>query len=322
MPLTPYDTSAWPVIHWMAGFGPIGDAEDVPPYPPPPPPPSPAPPASPASPASSESAHIPTPTRNRSGLTPGLADLGLDDSLPLHQQRIARGCRRRLPPLRRWAPGPWARPSNQLGPGQPTREDALDLPRASDLNLQYGVPMTLGRNDGDVYRTVAIEGMPNNYGATRILSLIRGGAVYSFHLDPTPGRSWMTALIVFVTESGADAFIEYSRGSHFALTSGGAQAMKLANPTYPMPLPLLECPMTRCLVIRNGLHRTVQSRLANWPNAGNLIAAEAHTGVSGERVLQFFSVRAANWVFRRLSECEEFNSTTLDFAPDPAAAAM
>ncbi|KAJ5916039.1 hypothetical protein N7504_000054 [Penicillium tannophilum] len=227
MPLTPYDTSAWPVIHWMAGFGPIGDAEDVPPYPPPPPPPSPAPaapptsPASPASPASSESSRIPIPTRSRSGLTPGLAGLGLDDSLPLHQQRIARGRRRRLPPLRRWAPGPWARPSIQLGPGQPAREDALDLPIASDLNLQYGVPMTLGRNDDDVYRTVAIEGMPNNYGATRILSLIRGGAVYSFHLDPTPGRSWMTALIVFVTESGADAFLSI-RG---AATSPSPQAV-------------------------------------------------------------------------------------------------
>lgn len=209
-----------------------------------------------------------------------------------------------------------------MGPGKPTREDALDLPHASDLDLQYGVPITLGRNDDDVYRTVAIEGMPNNYSASRILSLIRGGAVYSFHLDPTPRMSWMTALVVFVTESGSDAFIEYSRGSHFALASNGAQAMKLANPTYPMPLPLLGCPMTRCLVIRNDLHRTVHSKLANWPNSGNLIAAEAHTGVSGERVLQFFSVRAANWVFRRLSEFEEFNSTTLDFAPDPASAAV
>lgn len=46
MPLTPYDTGAWPVVHWMAGFGPIGDAEDVPPYPPPAPPPSPISPAS------------------------------------------------------------------------------------------------------------------------------------------------------------------------------------------------------------------------------------------------------------------------------------
>ncbi|KAJ6093537.1 hypothetical protein N7486_008826 [Penicillium sp. IBT 16267x] len=67
-------------------------------------------------------------------------------------------------------------------------------------------------------------------------------------------------------------------------------------------------------------HHNAQWKLASFPNAGNTLAAKAHTGVYGGRVLQSFSVRAAHWVFRQLSEFDEFSPTNLDFAPDPCAA--
>ncbi|KAJ6093538.1 hypothetical protein N7486_008827 [Penicillium sp. IBT 16267x] len=114
----------------MVGNGPVAndaedDAEDDTPNAPPP------------SSASSQSAPP------RSGLTPRIAGLDLNDILPLHQKRLARRRRRILPPLRHWTSGPWDMGSRHLGPGQtpfPPPLPGPTPPGASNLNLHTGYP--------------------------------------------------------------------------------------------------------------------------------------------------------------------------------------
>ncbi|KAJ5648729.1 hypothetical protein N7490_005101 [Penicillium lividum] len=202
----------------------------------------------------------------------------------------------------------------------PIREDDLDTARPSNPKLEYGVPIELGRDKNDVWRTVAIVDLAKKYTLSRVLSHIKQGNIYSCHLDPT--NPVYTAVIVFVEERSAKAFLRYGKTKEFEVNFEGARAMALVNPTYPIPLRFEGEKLTRCLRVRFGLEEYVQTIFDLIHECPDHLICRVDNGVSSDQVFQFVSVRAAYWLYRQLTTIDPitFDGVTVTFAVDPCAA--
>ncbi|KAJ5761214.1 hypothetical protein N7520_008370 [Penicillium odoratum] len=202
----------------------------------------------------------------------------------------------------------------------PFREDDLDSARPSNPKLEYGVPIELGRYNNDVWRTVAIVDLAKKFTLPRVLSHIKQGNVYSCHLDPT--NPVYTAIIVFVEERSAKAFLRYGKTKKFEVNFEGARAMELVNPTYPIPLRFEGKKLTRCLRVSSGLGWYVQAIFDLIHDSPHHLICRVDTGVSSDQVFQFASVRAAYWFYRKLItlDPESFDGGVVTFADDPCAA--
>lgn len=91
-------------------------------------------------------------------------------------------------------------------------------------------------SDRNAYRTVMIDEIPIGTTMKDVLAQIRGGALESLQLLPPLGRvtSFMTARVVFLHETAADAMKERHQNTPFRINGALVRVWKPIDPTYPL----------------------------------------------------------------------------------------
>lgn len=125
-----------------------------------------------------------------------------------------------------------------------------DLPMY-DTGLRY-LPNSRETN---YLRSVRIGALPNGVKLNEVLAQVCGGIIFSAQLLNTlPMNGYHTALIIFVQQSAAEAFVAYANETGIWIKGMRAVVKMVNTPTYPLSNKyesLLRQGYSRCLAIEN-----------------------------------------------------------------------
>ena len=194
---------------------------------------------------------------------------------------------------------------------------------------RYGIHYKPNPKQGDIYRTVLIEGLSIHITIGAVLNRVRGGAVVDAKLVSVVSSISRnkTALIVFVHEHSALAFEEYA-GSHPVTFMGEkAYIRALTTPTWPMRLDLCKNinfnGYTRCLQVHDFPECIAPSQLRSdlrmeqpWSKG---YIERMHRRMDGLLELRFTSIAYAGQAFSILKWTTPYKSLKVRFVADPCA---
>lgn len=194
--------------------------------------------------------------------------------------------------------------------------------------FQWGLRyMPLASNaTANAYRTVLIDHLPLQVTLDQILARIRGGQIYSAALlDTKPIIQSFTAMIVFVRESGAMAFLRRVADEGFYIGFRQAKVRPVPTPTYvlnpDMERNITRLGRTRCVVVyspRPRLRKSIHNMLFKSP-CNRHVEGFGVNDSPGQVTIMFFSIQMARVAYDCLTEHGSFEDCTLGFGPDPCA---
>lgn len=182
----------------------------------------------------------------------------------------------------------------------------IGRPVTENMFFQYGLRYIPPATSGDLYRTVLIERLPHGVSLGQILPRIRGGRIYSASLCNTSSitKHW-TALIVFLHETGASAFLRRVAQEGLFIGFTAVSVRRVPTPTYlihPAMMQGAQYSRTRCLgvcspepMFRMAVHRV----LAN-SGLGDQVECFGEHDPSGATSIRFHSIKAAARAFEVL----------------------
>lgn len=190
--------------------------------------------------------------------------------------------------------------------------------------LRY-MPSPLTASD-NAYRTVTIDHLPPQVTLDQILPRIRGGAIYSATLLDTKSiTQGVTALVSFVHQEGAVAFLQRVAQEGFFIGFRPAKVHPVPTPTYVMSADMerqiFRLGRTRCVVVsspRARLKRFLHTMLFKSPCSRH-VECFGLKDPPGTVTVQFFSIKMARLAFDLLTEHPSFDDCTLQFGVDPCA---
>ena len=194
--------------------------------------------------------------------------------------------------------------------------------------FQWGlrfIPRSPSAHD-DVYRTVTIDHLPPHVTLDQILPRICGGAIYSATLLDTKAivQSY-TALVVFVHQNGALAFLRRVADEGFYIGASPAEVHPVPTPTYvigaDMDRQINRLGRTRCIVVsspRARLRKVIHATLAKSVY-GCSVEGFGDRDEPDEVTVRFFSIKMAIGAFVFLTQHVGLDDCKLRFAADPCA---
>jgi hypothetical protein len=210
------------------------------------------------------------------------------------------------------------------------RRDGIRYP---DM-FKYGIQYVPEEEDENYFRTVCISNLPADTELREVLARVRGGLVADAVLMDTRRLmgGTMSAMIVFVEDNDAKAFVDYAAAHPFAFGEDDdtikAVVTLIATPTYPMSPGMIrrikqEHKDTRCLAIKDFPHDLSLSKLQldiacrNGHRSNNLI--EFYLDEHNTLHLEFSSIPLAGSSFAILTHFLLYRGLEVNFEPDPCA---
>ncbi|KAJ6028821.1 hypothetical protein N7540_004397 [Penicillium herquei] len=192
------------------------------------------------------------------------------------------------------------------------------------LVFRYGIRYEDNDIDAElVRRTVVIKGIPSNFTIAQLLSEIRGGQIFSATLmNTTTMLGHESAMVTFVTAQGAQTFVNtLACGDCGLLSLMGLNAVVLGAPTFPMNETLkdriMRGKLTRCIRVEGKkMKKAIRKLNKRTPRETEFICVDRGT----ESILEFPSVKMADWAFDVLTEDPYFSFSDVRFFPDPCDA--
>lgn len=216
------------------------------------------------------------------------------------------------------------------------RENAIELNRrnagSTDWNFpdffRHGLSFCPDIHDRDVYRTILISGLPPSVTMNMVLDQVRGGFVVDAKLLGTTSLiGSKSALVVFLREHAAMAYVEFSGNHPIIINKSRAHITLVDTPTWPIPLrtrkAIFDHHHTRCFQVhdmpRDITPAEVRSKLKISPSLNISRVVRMTMRDTGVLELQSSSVDAAGSAsavftcFRRYRQC------SVRFITDPCA---
>ncbi|KAJ5731877.1 hypothetical protein N7493_003358 [Penicillium malachiteum] len=199
----------------------------------------------------------------------------------------------------------------------------------TSLLFEYGIRYDENVDMEHACRTVVIKGIPSKFTITQLLSEIRGGQIFSATLMNTTAMLGLeSAMVTFVTAQGAKSFVNMlARGDCGLLSLMGLNARVLGSPTFPMSEDLVaritRGKLTRCLrVERSKVKKAVRklNKSAKCNIEFTCVDRGSESYLGPECVLEFPSVKMADWAHYVLTEDPVFEFSEVRFFPDPCDA--
>lgn len=195
----------------------------------------------------------------------------------------------------------------------------------NDTLFQWGLRYIPPPHAQNVYRTVTIEKLPPRVSLDQILPRVRGAQIYSATLCDTFSitRSW-TALIVFVHQTGASAFLRRVAQEGFYVGFNAVSVRPVPTPTYLLNSVMLhEIALrgrTRCLKISSPDPRlkVVLHRMLTHTSLHRQVECFGEKDVEGMATIRFYSIKAAMRAYNVLADNRTLN-VSVQFDTDPCS---
>ncbi|KAJ5820461.1 hypothetical protein N7474_006052 [Penicillium riverlandense] len=192
--------------------------------------------------------------------------------------------------------------------------------------FQHGLRYIPGRHDNDLYRSVVVENLPPHANLGQILLGIRGGAIYSAILcDTNVLTGTQTALVTFVRQEGALAFLQRVAQDDFYIGFHQAWVCPVLTPTYPLAPEMdiyVKNGRTRCLAVnrvRPGVVQNIHRILSKSPCHLYVEYFGENPSACNEIRVHFHSIKMAMRAREILAGHASLEGCGILFAPDPCA---
>lgn len=197
----------------------------------------------------------------------------------------------------------------------------------NNMFFQYGLRYVPPLDADNVYRAIVIEDLPLHVTLDQILPQIRGGQIYCASLlDTTPRvlTGSPTAMITFVNQDGALAFLRRIAREGFYVGITRVRVRPVRTPTYLMSASMqnevLRNGRTRCLVV-NSRNPTIKKTLHGVLAKSSF---STHVECFGERdgegvvTVRFHSIKVAMRAYEHLMSQKIFQGV-VKFDTDPCS---
>ncbi|CAF9908534.1 MAG: hypothetical protein ALECFALPRED_004667 [Alectoria fallacina] len=194
--------------------------------------------------------------------------------------------------------------------------------------FKHGIRYVPKSHDQDVYRTVAISGLPPSITMMTLLEKVRGGMLVDVKLlDTAKITGSNTALVTFLHERSAMRYEQYAKKHPIAFGSIVAQVVVVSTPTWPIPINLRtgieQFGRTRCFEVhhipRKLFLSTIRQELTACPVMKSDSLECMRLGADGVLGLRFSSIRAAGHSSALFSKTPRYRGCTVQCIPDPCA---
>lgn len=189
--------------------------------------------------------------------------------------------------------------------------------RSSDLWIfQYGLRYIPSAGDGNLYRSVKVEGLPVSTTMAQVLAKVHGD-IYSACLSDTRTITGsLTAIVIFVSQRDALEFV-YSNISGLRVGSTVAKSSLVHTPTYPlsneMRSLILKDSRTRCVCVSQISKRQVELLNKALDRSVCRQYVESHEEVPGEVRIRFHSIKMASVAYTLLTRHPYLSSCDINF---------
>lgn len=194
-----------------------------------------------------------------------------------------------------------------------------------NMFFQWGLRYVPPPGADNVYRAVVIEQLPMHTTLDRILPRIRGGQIYSASLfDTVPLTGFPSALITFVYQEGALAFLRQVAREGFYVGFRAVDVRPIPTPTYllsaTMEKEIIQHGRTRCLSVRSRRHLDKKSlhRVLMKSPFHQHVECFGEKDVNGVTTIRFHSIKMAMRAYDFLSYHDSFKGV-IKFDTDPCA---
>lgn len=194
--------------------------------------------------------------------------------------------------------------------------------------FRYGTRFRPEPTERDIYRTVLVDNLPSTLRLFTLLQLVKGGPVLDAKLLNTVSiNGKLSAMITFVHEYGANAFVNGTCSQPLVFDAIQARVTLLPTPTYPMSKNLRTAIIvhshTRCLEVQNfpkGIKPAELERDLRICETMTTHRIESKRMRSdGVLELRFSSIRYAGQAYGLLTTRMRYRQCTVRFSPDPCA---
>lgn len=193
--------------------------------------------------------------------------------------------------------------------------------------FQHGLVFSPDDDEDDVYRTVAITGIPGQVNLANVLKPVCGGPLYSVQLLRTIHLTGShTAVITFLYEEDARKFIQSVSMKDVVYSGNLAKVSLVRTPTFPIPKNIkhliFERGHTRCLSISRLPETFLVTDLLKVLLAWNKVYASLLEGIqlmdSGATVhIRFNCIKAAGLAMSGLKQHRDYENCVIKFVRDP-----
>lgn len=194
--------------------------------------------------------------------------------------------------------------------------------------FRYGIRFRPEPNETDIYRTVLVDNIPPNTRLFTLLQRVKGGPVLDAKfLDTISIKGSLSAMITFVHEHGAKAFVNGASRRPLVFDEIRARVILLPTPTYPMPknlhMAITNHGHTRCLEIQNFPRGIKPAELERDLRIYQTMTAHRieskRMRADGVLELRFTSIYYAGRAYGILNAWSRYRRCIISFASDPCA---
>lgn len=214
--------------------------------------------------------------------------------------------------------------------GRSAQTGARDVPYPDffKYGIRYVIRYVPKTYEQDVYRTVAISGLPPSVTMMALLEKVRGGMLVDAKLlDTAKITGSNTALVTFLHERSAMAYEDRAKEHPIAFNNVVAQVAVIPTPTWPIPVDLRtgieEFGRTRCFEVHNIPRNLFLPTLRQELTASPVMKSDSlecmRLGADGVLGLRFSSIRAAGHSSALFSKTVRYRGCTVQCIPDPCA---
>lgn len=236
----------------------------------------------------------------------------------------------------------WSKPSNQQvllwEPGYALKpEDRIIGSQIfSNSASVEGETLQDGVNSRDLSRSVLITNLPRDIDYNTLFSKIRGGRVEHLQIiEPVASTDSFSALILFVTSTGAQTYRDFIREWHLMVRERRITRKEhipsgLFSNMNILPASTSQTGVTRCICIYNMREQITEKdvkadlrkagmteKLVQWDNAN--VECSVGEDSSLNIFLRFTSIAGALWARRALQKLERYGGCVFRHARDPCA---
>lgn len=194
-----------------------------------------------------------------------------------------------------------------------------------NMFFQWGLRYIPPAHVENAYRTVAIEMLPQGVSLDQILPRIRAGQIYSASLCDTFSitKTW-TALIVFVHQAGASAFLRRVAQEGFYVGFTAVSVRQVPTPTYLLNSAMIQeialRGRTRCLVVSSPepMLKVILHQILTQASLQAQVECFGEKDVEGKASIRFHSIKAAMQAYDVLVDNKILN-LTVEFDADPCS---
>ncbi|EAS27353.3 uncharacterized protein CIMG_09958 [Coccidioides immitis RS] len=183
--------------------------------------------------------------------------------------------------------------------------------------------------DANIYRTVAILGLPGNIDMKTFLKGIRGGDVYSAYLHNTSQLSGShMGIVTFNFQVHAVAYTEFAAKNGVYFNGKRAKVVLFKTPTYPIPQimerNIFEFGHTRCVTIRGEYDPERYTMVAKFMKDNIRMSFDlgdrmVENDTETEITIRFNSIRAAGAAMEKLERFPLLAECDMYFDRDPCS---